>query len=364
MATPARFAIFPTSAALIALEIQPAQSSEASAAFQRGESLYNAAQYKAALVELDRAVQRSPDFASAWRLRGKALVQLQNYDEARISISKAIGYAPRDPDNWATQGDFYQAQRDYESAVKSYEEALRFMPRDRRSDRVELARSRSFAIFEVGYRAATEGDQDIMRQQYSAAVLAYDDALLEAQGGDEEQLSRIYLERGEVLRRLKLYSEALASFEQTVQRNPNLAEGWFRSGLILAELKQWQAALASYDKATTLDPAYAEAWDNRGWSLYNQGKYGEAIQSFKRATQGKVRNQWGGEKHLDRTKLLYGIADSLFLLKCYRKAVPVFQEVMDLDPSPKNPSFKKAQKRFRELQLLLKQPSPSSCQAY
>lgn len=355
----AQSAILPARSASIPTEIQIAQSSEAIATFKRGEILYNAGQYKEALVEFDRTVQQDPKFATAWRLRASTLAQLKNYSDAMTSISKAVGSAPRDPDVWATQGDLYRDQGDYTSAITSYKVALRFMPRERQRDRTEVALSLSFSVFALGYQAAIANEQAVATQQYEAAVSAYDDAISEAQGGDKDLLSQSWLRRGEVLRRLKRYDEALSSFKQAVQLNSNLAEGWFRCGFALQLLGRDREAVGAYDKAVNLDSNYAEAWNNRGFSLYNQKKLSEAIQSFNRAIGGEVRNNWGGETPFDRARPWYGIADALFLQGCYTKAEIAYQQALKL-----NPKFEEAQKRSQELKRYLGQPSNSVCQNY
>jgi tetratricopeptide (TPR) repeat protein len=354
-----------------------AQSSAAISAFKRGENLYNATQYDAALEELERSLQQNSDFAAAWRLRGKTLFKLGRIKDAMNSIGKALGSNPHDPDTWATQGELSEEKGDYMLAITSYESALDYMPRERTRDRTEIAYARGVSMFKQGYKIQVENKSTILseatKQYYTAAVLAYNDAILEAQGTSKEQLSRIWLGRGEVLRRLERYDEALESFQKTTQIDPDLAEGWFRRGRVLAAKamintldfearNQWQEVILFLDKAARLDPEYAEVWDQRGWALYAQGQYDMAIKSFKHATKGVRRNSWQLESdRLDPAKAWFGIAVSLYQLECYRQAEAVFQIAYNLNSH--YPDIQKYQKDAKR-QLEHQKSSPAICRNY
>ena len=63
---------------------------------------------------------------------------------------------------------------------------------------------------------------------------------------------------------LKRYEEALASYDRTLNMQPQMAEMLYNRGNTLHELKRYEAALASYDRALSVRPHLAEAHSNRG----------------------------------------------------------------------------------------------------
>jgi tetratricopeptide (TPR) repeat protein len=63
--------------------------------------------------------------------------------------------------------------------------------------------------------------------------------------------------------KLNRYSDALDSFNQAIELDPNQAKFWNKRGNALEKLGRNQEALASYDKAFLLDPSYEIARQNR-----------------------------------------------------------------------------------------------------
>ena len=64
---------------------------------------------------------------------------------------------------------------------------------------------------------------------------------------------------------------------------PDYAEALSNRGDTLKELKRFEEALASYDRALMLRPDYAEALSNRGNTLYEMKRFDEALASYDRA---------------------------------------------------------------------------------
>ncbi len=103
--------------------------------------------------------------------------------------------------------------------------------------------------------------------------------------------------RGNVLRELKRYGEALASFERALKLRPDYAEAFSNLGITLHEMNLFELALASYDRALRMRPDYAEALTNRGITLLELKHFEEALASFDRAL--KVRPDFA-EAHCSR----------------------------------------------------------------
>lgn len=81
------------------------------------------------------------------------------------------------------------------------------------------------------------------------------------------------------------YSKALATFNQAIQTDTNLAEAYLGRGIAHSGLRQRQAAFQNYNQAIKLNANFAEAYLNRADEYAAMGKRKEAIADFDRAAQ-------------------------------------------------------------------------------
>jgi predicted O-linked N-acetylglucosamine transferase (SPINDLY family) len=89
---------------------------------------------------------------------------------------------------------------------------------------------------------------------------------------------------GNVLRELKRYDEALASYQRALRINPDYAEGYCNRGnLLLHDLKRYDEALTCYERALRIKPDHAAAWYNTALALRYLGRYDEALASYEHA---------------------------------------------------------------------------------
>ena len=97
------------------------------------------------------------------------------------------------------------------------------------------------------------------------------------------QNAAFHTDRGLALLGLKRMDEALASFNQALQLEPNVADRHYNCGVTLKALDRLDDALASYDQAIRLNPGFASAYNNRGLILHALKRFDEALASFERA---------------------------------------------------------------------------------
>lgn len=89
--------------------------------------------------------------------------------------------------------------------------------------------------------------------------------------------------RGNTLKELKRFSEALASCDRALALRPDFATAELNRANVLHELKLFEEALAGYDRASGLRPDYVEALTNRGVTLHDLKRFDEALGSYDRA---------------------------------------------------------------------------------
>jgi tetratricopeptide (TPR) repeat protein len=125
---------------------------------------------------------------------------------------------------------------------------------------------------------------------------------------------------GNVLRELKRFDDALASYEKAIALKPDYADAFLNRGNALSELKRLDDALASYDKAIALKPDYAVAFNNRANVLQKQGKIQPAIRSCIDAISLDNENE----------NFVSQLRDIFFMNSLYGAAAACQQRIMEI----------------------------------
>lgn len=94
-----------------------------------------------------------------------------------------------------------------------------------------------------------------------------------------------HFRRGDVLRDLRRWEEALDSYGRAAARRPLDADAVCNVGNVLRELGRWPEALAAYDRAITIRPDNAMVHANRGVVLKELQRFDEAVASLDRAVE-------------------------------------------------------------------------------
>ncbi|NET58802.1 MAG: serine protease [Symploca sp. SIO2E6] len=128
--------------------------------------------------------------------------------------------------------------------------------------------------------------------------------------------------RGNALKELGKYQDAIAYFDKAIKIKPDYADAWHHRGIALEELGKYQDAIASFDKAIEIKPDYADAWHHRGNALKELGKYQDAIASFDKAIEIKPYNA--------DTWYYRGLA--LKELGKYQDAITSFEQAIKIKP--------------------------------
>ena len=87
-----------------------------------------------------------------------------------------------------------------------------------------------------------------------------------------------HLHRGNVLRELHRWDEALNSYNRAIAIRPDKIDGYFNRGVLFEQLKQFPQAIASFDLAIAIRPDFAPAQYNRALVLLATG---DLVRGFK-----------------------------------------------------------------------------------
>ncbi len=170
------------------------------------------------------------------------------------------------------------------------------------------------------YLAAVLSDRgNVLRDlgRYQDALASYDRAL--ELKPDE---AKAFYQRGNTLLKLKRPGDALASYERALKLKPDYADALYNCGVALQSLKQPQEALAHYDRALQLKPDDAQALNNRGNALLDLRRPDEALISYDRALSFKP----------DYLEALHNRGLALLELKRPEDAMQSYARLLELAP--------------------------------
>jgi len=94
-----------------------------------------------------------------------------------------------------------------------------------------------------------------------------------------------YFQAANQLRQEGKLEEAIASYHQAIEQNPNFYLSHHNLGETLAKLGRWEQAVTSYDRAIQLSPNSVWSYYNLGQALAKLGRWDEAIASYLHAIE-------------------------------------------------------------------------------
>ncbi|MGA7934327.1 MAG: tetratricopeptide repeat-containing serine protease family protein [Kovacikia sp.] len=199
----------------------------------QGNQLYRVGRLQEALAALNQAVQLKPNFYPAWYERGNVLFAMKQPYEALASYDRVIQLKPDFYNVWRDRGVLLVTLNDYMAALGSFDRATKVKPDD--------------------------------------YVLWY--------------------MRGNLLNRnLQNYSEAITSYNRSLQINPNFADAFTGRGKALYELQRYEEALTDLNRAIQIDPTLTVAWILKSRTLNTMQRYPEAIAAVQQALKLQPAN--------------------------------------------------------------------------
>jgi len=250
--------------------------------------------HQTAIEYYKKALELSPNNASALSNIGSSLNSIGHNQEAFSVFQKAIKIDPSEPIAWYNAANTLCDTGEYEESLAYYERSIKLNPQH-----CPALINYGKALFEL--------------KRYSEALTFYDEALRI----NQDSLDCL-INKGATLKELTRYDEAITHYDKTLSLKPDYAEGWSNKGIALNGLKRYDDAIAHFDKALSLKPDYAEGWNNKGIAIYGLKRFEEAIAHYDKALTLKpdYHEAWSNKGvTLDFLKKHSESA------KCYQKAI-------------------------------------------
>lgn len=125
-----------------------------------------------------------------------------------------------------------------------------------------------------------QGDALFFEGSYKDAIKSYDEVI-------ERQPESYFawVSRGWALRRINKFKEALKSYDKAIEINPYHHIGWYGRGNALRELGLCDKAIAAYEKSLEVKPDFFWAWFRQGRCYLFKKDNKKALEFFKKAKE-------------------------------------------------------------------------------
>ncbi len=247
----------------------------------KGEALLVKKDFKAALMEFDKALKQHPDYARAHFFRGIAVTNLGNFQKAIQSYNKALALKPNVPLAIEKRAYCYSELAQYDKAIADYTKAIALNAKAMNYHRRAL-------LFE------RKGARQQALDDYSTALSL------------DPNLSDAYFNRALIYENLGQPEKAIADFGKVISVHPEDSDAFVNRANNLAYLGQNQEAINDYNKAIILKPDLAIAYVNRATLYEALGKIALAEQD--RAAAAKLGYQSARQPDLAQLPRL-GVTD-------------------------------------------------------
>lgn len=211
-------------------------------------------EYKDAINALNRALHKNEEYDLALLKLAEIYGRLGEYENAYVNCMKVL--AIKGQVEWETR----------ERAEK-----------DRKIYLAKIAP----VLYEMRRQVAASPDDVRLRGEMALKLdrlLFHEEALKEYR-----ELERIGMKGwelqyniGNVLMKLKRFSEAEKAFQVTISLNPNNKDAFNNYGIALKELKDYRNAIAAFNQALVIDPQFSKAKFNKLSAYYRMGDRKEA----------------------------------------------------------------------------------------
>lgn len=231
--------------------------------FSKAINLHLSGLLDAALQEYLEILEKNPAHAGA--LSNLATLYLQRFHDAgdHENLKRAEGFLERclllNPSQPALRRNFLMAYVKAGLLNKALEEYDQLLKLNCHSSEIALL---------VGALALDSGFPAVALEKFDAAIAL-----------NTGEVNAWY-NRGNALRVLRRFDEAMSSYRRCIRLRANHVEAHINMGVLLQDIKQSDLAIAYYDEALQLRPESVTAAYNRALALENMRQLDRAIESY------------------------------------------------------------------------------------
>jgi len=129
-------------------------------------------------------------------------------------------------------------------------------------------------------------------------------------------------ERGDQLRAVKAYLDALDYYRAALAKKPNTAEIYNKAGICELQLRRFRQASKDFEASIRNSSQNADYYNNLGAAYHLEKKYGKAIKQYEKAI--KLRQ--------DAASYYSNLGSAYFSKRAFEKAAAAYSQAVQLDP--------------------------------
>ena len=246
-------------------------------------------QLSLAIDNYNKAIQLNPDHPATYTNRGVAYAVQGDLTQAIADFNKAIQLDPHFANAYTNRGAAHADQGDLTLAIADYHIALQLDPNS-----VEAYINRGADYF-------TQGNLDLAIADFNKAIQL------------DPNFAMAYNNRGAAYNAQGDLDLAIADYNKAIQLDPNFADAYDNRGSTYRAQGNLALAITDHNKAIQLNPNFFEAYFNRGLAYNNQGNHALAIADYSKAIQLNPNNPTTytnrGNVYRDQGDMTLAIAD-------------------------------------------------------
>ncbi len=244
--------------------------------FDEGWTLEGKGDYQAAIKDFTRAISfgKWQDF---YYHRAFCYYDLDEYQPALVDVERALQLSPQNTDYLCLEADVMMSLGDVGEARSVMKDAVKINPTDgtvRQSvNYVSGKESNGLGHSNRGYQLYKQGNLNEAIKEFTLAI------------SSDPQDYTSYYDRGICYRNLGKFDKAVADFRRTTQLKPDYSTAYENLGWIHMQEGKYAEAVTDNTEAIRANPLASGAYFNRAVCLFHLGKGEDALADLKRACQ-------------------------------------------------------------------------------
>jgi tetratricopeptide (TPR) repeat protein len=263
----------------------------------------NSIMFSDGLVNLGRAVKRSPLTADGWLQAGEERLANGDADWAIANFTQAIGQAPANPQAYRWRGQARIAANDFVGAIADLDQAIGLNPDGEIANMIYEQRGKAYF-----------GNHD-----YGKAIADLDRTII-----NQIDLPASYLMRSSAHREVGEYRQAIADATQAIQLEPTI-EAYSHRCYARARLGDWQSARVDCEQAQGQQIEDLEDWTFT--ARYGYVKVGLGDKAGLNDCQAAIEAEPENPHHYENQGLAYALRqENALAIKAFKQAIALFRQ--------------------------------------
>jgi tetratricopeptide (TPR) repeat protein len=245
-----------------------------------GQALAKSQEWLLAIESYQTTAQLQPDLAELYRYWGQALVKIQKNTQAEALYKKAIALQPDDWESHFLLGILLHSQKDWQQALLAYQQVRAIKPNHHNTLNRMAVVHRHLQQYDLAIACHRQAINNLPESSSleKKAIAEYQLTLAKY----PEVTAQNYYQFAQIIRSRGLFSEAIAAYQQTIERDPQFKLAYIDLQYIRIPKHQFTQLIEFYRSIVARHPNITIAWGNLGDALSQESRIPEAIECYQK----------------------------------------------------------------------------------